>query len=746
MRLPRSSRPSPSALETAGARGSAAAKAGQGAWRDPSPSRAKIEHMGDEQGLVSPRPGTQDVLPDTGEMDVDRLAEQEYLDHAYTCLEAMSVRTGSAVADAAERAPGDWDATVAHIHLTRRLASISSDAGPLCFGRIDEEKKGGHSGAAWHIGRRHVEDERGEPVVVDWRAPVAVPFYRATFHDTLGLRRRRRFILDSRELVDLIEEDFEHPDSSALAAAGGLPDPLLAELGRARTGTMRDIVATIAGEQDRIIRAPLDVPIVVQGGPGTGKTAVGLHRAAFLLYEHRVQLEREGVLVLGPNRIFLSYIAEVLPSLGEIAVVQTTLSGLVPEWPVKSEDPPELATLKGDPRMVEVLAKACRLQVTMPTGLLVANSRWGTVRLGTSEVSELVEAALQSGGAVGLQRSRFRRSVARTVTGILSDRRAAVIDVEDVVRDLNADRTLQSALDRIWPARSATAVVRAVLGKGVVAEMATLGIFDERERAILRRGRPARSPKGWSEADLPLLDEAQAVLSDPPRRYGHVVVDEAQDLSSMAFRMVARRNLSGTSFTVLGDLAQATAPGSQEDWEDAFRALGMPKGARVEELTTGYRVPAQIMELANALLAATRPTLVATGSVRRTNDEPDLRQVDSTAVVAEVADEAAKLFERHQTVAVVALERTADAVYEQLRQNDVPCGKPGQAAVAGEISILRPAETKGLEFDAVIVVEPSDFVAMSGGTGLLYIALTRAVSHLSVVYSSDLTPALLPAA
>jgi DNA helicase IV len=204
--------------------------------------------------------------------------------------------------------------------------------------------------------------------------------------------------------------------------------------------------------------------------------------------------------------------------------------------------------------------------------------------------------------------------------------------------------------------------------------------------------------------------------------------------------------MSGTSFTVLGDLAQATAPGSQEDWEDAFRALGMPKGARVEELTTGYRVPAQIMELANALLAATRPTLVATGSVRRTNDEPDLRQVDSTAVVAEVADEAAKLFERHQTVAVVALERTADAVYEQLRQNDVPCGKPGQAAVAGEISILRPAETKGLEFDAVIVVEPSDFVAMSGGTGLLYIALTRAVSHLSVVYSSDLTPALLPAA
>jgi hypothetical protein len=589
-----------------------------------------------------------------------------------------------------------------------------------------------------------VEDGKGDPVVVDWRAPVAVPFYRATFHDTLGLRRRRRFILDSRELVDLIEEDFEHPDSSALAAAGGLPDPLLAELGRARTGTMRDIVATIAGEQDRIIRAPLDVPLVVQGGPGTGKTAVGLHRAAFLLYEHRVQLEREGVLVLGPNRLFLSYISEVLPSLGEVAVVQTTLAGLVPEWPVRAEDPPELAALKGDIRMSEVIAKACRLQVTTPTEVLAANTRWGTVRLGTSELAELVESALASGGAVGRQRARFRRSVARSVAATLSGRRAAVVDIEDVARDLGADRVLQKALDRIWPARSASAVVRAVIGKGTVGAMATLGILDEPERALLRKGRPARSSAGWSEADLPLLDEAQAVLSDPPKRYGHVVVDEAQDLSSMAFRMVARRNLTGRSFTVLGDLAQATAPGAQERWLDALAALGMPQGARVEELTTGYRVPQQIMELANALLAETRPTLVATGSVRRTNDDPELLQVAPEALVAEVADEAARLHAKHQTVAVVAVAEATEAVSERLQHLGIPCAKPGQSALSGEVSILRPPEAKGLEFDAVIVVEPADFVAIGGGTGLLYIALTRAVAHLSVVYSKDLTPALLP--
>jgi DNA helicase IV len=214
----------------------------------------------------------------------------------------------------------------------------------------------------------------------------------------------------------------------------------------------------------------------------------------------------------------------------------------------------------------------------------------------------------------------------------------------------------------------------------------------------------------------------------------------------MAFRMVARRNLSGRSFTVLGDLAQATAPGSQQRWEDAFEALGMPQGARIEELTTGYRVPQQIMELANALLAATRPNLVGTGSVRRTNDDPDLRQVAPQALADEVAQEAARLHAIHQTTAVVATAEASDAVFLRLHQAGIPCAKPGQAALAGEVSLLRPTEAKGLEFDAVIVVEPADFVALGGGTGLLYIALTRAVAHLSVVYSKDLTPALLPAA
>ena len=586
---------------------------------------------------------------------------------------------------------------------------------------------------AWHIGRRHVEDGNGEPVVVDWRAPVAVPFYRATFHDTLGLRRRRRFILDGRELVDLIEEDFEHPDSSALAAAGGLPDPLLAELGRARTGTMRDIVATIAGEQDRIIRAPLDVPIVVQGGPGTGKTAVGLHRAAFLLYEHRVQLEREGVLVLGPNRLFLSYISEVLPSLGEVAVVQTTLAGLVPEWQVRAEDPPELAALKGDARMAEVLAKACRLQVATPTEVLAANTRWGTVRLGTSELAELVESALSSGGAVGRQRARFQ------AIGCENRRR---------------DSVGPSCGGRRHRGRDEGPECRSRAATGTRQDLA--GPFGDRRGSC--RSRQGRRSARWRRSGSSTRTSAPCCGGDgrPGRRRAGAkptfrcstrrrrcsrIRRGATATSSSTRHRTYRRwrcgwsrvaTSPGRSFTVLGDLAQATAPGSQERWEDAFDALGMPQGVRVEELTTGYRVPQQIMELANALLAATRPTLVRPDLSGGPTTIPSFARSLAQALVAEVAEEAAQLHSRHQTVAVVAVEETAEAVFARLRQDGVPCARPGQSALAGEVSLLRPPEAKGLEFDAVIVVEPADFVALRGGTGLLYIALTRAVAHLSV--------------
>ncbi len=688
----------------------------------------------------------------------DQAREQSYLDDAYLQLEAMTRRASAAAADAGQRAPGDWNATVAEAHLNRRVGSLVADTRPLCFGRIDEE-----SGSPWYIGRRHVEDGAGDPVVVDWRAPVAVPFYRATYRDPLGLKLRRRFILDGgRTIVDLLDEDFDDPDTAGHAAASGLPDPLLAELGRGRTGTMHDIVATIAAEQDRIIRAPIDTPLVVQGGPGTGKTAVGLHRAAFLLYEHRALLERQGVLVLGPNRLFLAYISEVLPSLGEVAVVQTTLPGLASAWPVGREDAEDVARLKGDPRMAEVIARACRAALRTPDGPLDASTRWGPVRLPAKEVTGLLRAAVASGGSFNQSRLRFRRAIVQRLTAVVTERRTdVVVDADDIATDLRRDRDAQRALDRMWPNQSAPTVVRALLSRPATLAAAADGVLSREEQDLLRR-RPGPSTalqsspqkssprkasrrgsaQAWSEPDLALLDEAHAVLTGPPRRYGHVVVDEAQDLSGMGLRMVARRSADGRSLTILGDLAQATAPGATRAWADAVDALGNPAGARVEALATGYRVPGQIMDIANRLLADHAPELPVTTSVRVTDDAPTFRRAAGHELARETVAEAARVLGQFPSVAVIAVPAQHAALRAELRRCDVPTTPVGQPPANEQVSLLEPAEAKGLEFDAVVVVDPGAFLAAPAGGGHLYIALTRAVQHLSVVYLDPLPSAL----
>jgi len=662
-------------------------------------------------------------------------AEQRYLDSAFDCLATMTARTAAAADDAAARAAGDWDATMAHLHLSRRLASMDPDAGPLCFGRIDED-----DGPSWHIGRRHVEDAHGDPVVVDWRTPVAVPFYRATVRDPVGLRRRRRFILEGRRLLDVLDENFDDPDSIDLTAASGLPDPLLAELGRTRTGVMRDIVATIAAEQDEVIRAPLDVPVIVQGGPGTGKTAVGLHRAAFLLYEHRELLERQGVLVLGPNRLFLAYVAQVLPSLGEVAVTQTTLAGLVPHWKATATEPAAVAALKGDGRMAAMVAAAAHGVVRQPAGETTATTRWGTCRLDPAEVAAALAEARASGGPFGQQRGRFRRAITRRVAAVLSERRKdRVLDTEEIAADLAADRALQAALQRCWPALSAPALVRLVLAPARVrAGAATTGLDEEESRLLGRTPDANVARQRWTEADLPLLDEAEAVLNGPPRRYGHIVVDEAQDLSPMALRMVRRRSLDGRSLTVLGDRAQATAPGATADWDGAALSLGVAGAARTTALTTGYRVPAQIMELANGLLAREAPGLPPTSSVRRGEEGPVFERAERDGVLDRAAAVAGDLLAVDPSLCLVVVEARLEEAATALRDRGVPFATSARAVEAGRVTVLAPPEAKGLEFDGVVVVEPAEILALPGGPGLLYIALTRAVQHLAVVFSGEL--------
>src|SRR3954470_6430414 len=448
----------------------------------------------------------------------DVARERARLRFAQDCLETMRERTAARVADEDVLAANEADAEAVKWQLQRRLDSLNDDAGSLCFGRIDDVDD-----ERWYIGRRHVEDEGGTPVVVDWRAEVATPFYRATLADPLGLHLRRRFVFNGRELADVFEEDFDDPDS--LAGSGGVPDPLLAELGRARTGQMRDIVATIQQEQDVIIRAPLERCIVVQGGPGTGKTAVGLHRAAFLLYEHRRQLAHDGVLVVGPNPLFLAYISQVLPSLGETSATQTTVDQLLGlRFRVIATESEAAARVKGDGRMATVIERACDAAIQPPGDDLVFRVRARMVRVPGTEVHELIAATRKRDAPFSVQRTRFREQLIRRVHVAATGGEPSALEDAEFATALLGEPDNRKAIDSCWRTVSPTSLVRSLLTQRAALARNADGILTSDEQAVVRRRRPKRGEaEPWTSSDLPLLDEAEAQIKGAPRRYGHVV-------------------------------------------------------------------------------------------------------------------------------------------------------------------------------------------------------------------------------
>ena len=480
----------------------------------------------------------------------DLEAEQSHLDHAYRCLVAMRERTEATVSidDMAAQAV---DGEIARWHLQQRLRALDVDVPGLAFGRIDEEGTPKVPGPTWYVGRRHVEDERGEPVVVDWRADVSTPFYRATASDPFGLHMRRRFMMTDRRVDDLFDEVFDDPDSIHAARHGGIPDPLLAELERERTGEMRDIVATIQAEQDVVIRAPLESCLVVQGGPGTGKTAVGLHRAAFLLYEHRQLLDEETVLVIGPNPVFLRYISQVLPSLGETAVRQSTVERLLGGG-VRAFDTAEVAALKGDPRMATLLTRAAAATIKPPVDDLSIATSWGRVRISKDDIAAAIIEIRERDVPHNVGRNALRTQLVRMAEQDIAERRnedAAPLGFAD---DLRSTKQFQSALTT-WPAVSPPALVRRLLSSPAALRTAAEGVLDDREQArLLRKSTRRIDDEPWTAADSVLIDEAEAIADGVRRTYGHIVVDEAQDLSPMQWRAVARR-CPAHSFTLAGD-------------------------------------------------------------------------------------------------------------------------------------------------------------------------------------------------
>jgi DNA helicase IV len=669
----------------------------------------------------------------------DHAGEQAYLRRARAALDAMLARSERALDFSEQRVRDEdsADAKIARAHMVDRRAAVDVGAVNLAFGRIDEDPDIA-DGDQFYVGRRHIEDDAGNPLIVDWRAPVAVPFYRATAADPFGLARRRRFTCDVDELVAIFDEQLDDPESMS---AAGIPDPVLAEIERGRSGEMSDIVATIAAEQDEIIRATIDECLLVQGGPGTGKTAVGLHRAAFLLFEHRESLSQSHVLVIGPNRVFLRYVANVLPSLGETAVSQATITSLLSaRVRVRAQEPSEIAEVKGRAVMADVIGRLAAARINAPTEEAAVPLGLRTLRFDPATIESAITTAQARNLPLNDAKGVFTEVLLREARRQLIDRNTDQEDLATAIPELRKSNGFRKMVDKAWPGLSGAQLVRSLLGSPTNRNRAIDGILSPAEADLLQRSSAKKiSDEQWTAADLPLLDEANALTAGVGRRYGHVVVDEAQDLSAMALRAAGRR-AAGGSMTILGDIAQATGVGAQTSWDSVAIGLGIdPRGLRRRELTVGYRVPGPILDYANRLLPVTAPDVTASTSIRSRGVGAEHHEVRPAELASTVAALAADLGHDWSTIGVIAMSQRMDDVLEALSAAGLDGGDTRRAAALDHaISVIDPPTAKGLEFDATILVEPAEFVALPNGLRLLYVALTRSVQRLLIVRATPM--------
>ena len=661
---------------------------------------------------------------------------------------------------------------------------------PLFFGRLDYSELASSDedfvGKDFHIGRRHVHDKDGTPIVLDWRAPVSRPFYRASQTDSMGLSLRRRFGFAGGALTAYEDERFSRQGETAGRSAGSPAQPasnlLIAEIERPRSGPMRDIVATIQPEQDDIVRADAGTTVCVQGAPGTGKTAVGLHRVAYLLYAHKEQVTRRGVIVVGPNLAFLSYIRNVLPALGELDVTQTTVADLVAATPIKGTDTDESATVKGDARMAVLLRNALWANIKAPADALVLSRGSRRLRLRADEIEALAAELRDRGVRYGTGRDLLAHRIAHV---LLTQLEAAGETCDDRTHDaVRRSAPVRKCVDEVWPKVDPKKLVFALLSDREQISHNGLGFLSEAEISALAWAKPPRGFGSalWSRADQVLIDEAADLIERTPS-IAHIVVDEAQDLSPMEIRAIGRRCATGAA-TVLGDIAQGTTPWAATSWYSLLSHLGKPDAA-VRELDVGYRVPRQILDFASRLLPSIAPSLspaqslradahaltiipVATGQLGERVAEgctAALAGLGSVAVIcadADITETAKTLAAAGLTFSILGADGSAVAA-SRPRAASVPrsTGDPRSAYLAvaemagtdvsdiSEISDMRPTENrltlvpvtlaKGLEYDHVILVEPSR-IATGEAYGLrrLYVALTRAVSRLTVFHAEPL--------
>ncbi|HLS45224.1 MAG TPA: AAA family ATPase [Ornithinicoccus sp.] len=725
-------------------------------------SPARPEHPPDTDAEQSATPThttsrRRNGSPAVATTDPELAREQDYLVAARAEMARMREHTLGLQAQAGDKIAGDYLAYT----LWRRAQSLLDDpTSALFFGRIDTapspaDEAGATSTERHYIGRRHISDADGDPVVVDWRAHVSTPFYRASPREPMGVTLRRRFGIDHGQLTAYEDEHLTAPQASDLDSRESTI--LAREIERPRSGPMRDIVATIQPEQDEIVRADVATTICVQGAPGTGKTAVGLHRAAWLLYSYRDRLSRSGVLVVGPNRAFLEHVGAVLPALGEIEVQHTTVEELTGR--ARSTEPADVATLKGDARLAQVVHRAVWSRVRRADEALVVprgSRRW---RVAEYDVQEILDELTSRGVRYDAARAMLPRRLAHAVL-VRMERSGDTPD--DRVQDAVArSKPVKDYAATVWPALDPSAVLYALWSDPTALADAAEDILTDEEQRMLLWDKPPRS-KGaarWSPADTVLLDEIGDVLERTPS-LGHIILDEAQDLSPMQLRAVGRRASTG-SLTVLGDLAQGTTPWATRAWTESLEHLGK-SGAHLEELTRGFRVPAAVIEYAARLLPQIAPDLALPESVRSNPGRLDLVAAPGRLLPAALAAVRSALDLAPGTVGVIVADsavRTTGGALTQEGLDHAVLGLdhrdsddvPGADRVQPEpheprVQLVAATLAKGLEFDQVVVVEPAAIVAAEPDerTGLrrLYVVLTRAVSGLTVVHHEPLPAAL----
>jgi DNA helicase IV len=750
------------------------------------------------------------------------VAEQDYVTGLHRRLDDIRAHVVHRLEEALALAPhnpqaiGEKEAAV-QLYTERLVALDAADAG-LCFGRLDRRE----DDVPRYIGRIGLptEDGREEPLLVDWRAPASQPFYTATPLHDLGVRRRRHIRTRGRTVVSIADEtlDLDALDDPGAAERAGLTGEsvLLAALNATRTGRMTDIVRTIQAEQDRIIRADARGVLVVQGGPGTGKTAVALHRAAYLLYTHRERLARSGLLIVGPSPTFLSYIADVLPSLGETGVVLSDVGGLRPGLQAEAPERPEVAELKGRLTMADVIAAAVADREGVLDAAVELTIDGTPLRFTPTDAAR----ARARGRAASRLHNEARPAYARRVIDRLAQRYADklgadvrgggnLLDEADraaLRREIAAEPAVHALIDRLWPRLTPERLLRELFASPQRIAAATPG-WSDADRALLSR--PASSD--WTPADVPLLEEADELLgvddsaqraaerreqarrrgdaqrvldllhgsrsldneteeeseelsagdlldaeglaerqeeadyrttaeraaADRTWTYGHVIVDEAQELSAMAWRLLMRR-CPTRSMTVVGDVAQTGSLAGASSWAEVLTPhLGTQW--RLEELTVNYRTPAEIMEVAAEVLAAGGATATAGRSVRSTGVRPWSHRVAEAELADAVAEAAAEFDKEDGTLAVLVPRARLAAVTAA-----VEARLPGMSADLTEGPVVLPPEgAKGLEFDSVLVVDPVGIVEEGvRGHNDLYVVLTRATQRLGVVHPGELPPEL----